>query len=529
MTPRSLVPALAALLLAAPGCRIGAAPAPSPLAEAIAADPVLGQARGEALPLRVAVSPVRLHADVDAVDGPDEAALHGARPEPEPIREAVIDALRASGWFRQVAPRGRAGATLESARHAAWEARDDLLVEVEVRSYFHSYLGHVNYLWWLFLYTGGVWPGYFVPVDRYGVGLEVAVRVETVHANPPLLAETYTVRPDQVAVELTPLERGFAGFLDLGALWNVETWLDESNWRAIDEVAAPHAWRRLVLELLRDLEAGLRRPLLAGAPGEREGLLRKLRKRMALVVGVQEYADSRVGRAPHAGADADALAAFWRTAAGGGLVADRDLIVLRDEAATKEGILAALETIRSRVNPSDEVVVTFAGLGATLAGGTACLLPHDADPELLGASALDLAELGAALEALSAERVVAFVDASFAGHRADGRTFAGAAAVEVGAAALDAALGLRAGHAVVLAAQPGQAALSLPDSEAGLFTHVVIAALAGAADADGDGRVLLDEVVGFARREVRGRADLEGAEQEPLALWREPVPIGWPR
>lgn len=531
---RSLACASTLILLA--GCRVGGVPEPEALEHALAADPVLAHAveRTEVpLPFRLGVAPIRATFRPDDLFAKDKASLHGSLPDLDRFRKRVIRGLEATRLFKRVAARGRAESSSHEVGELAWDSRDDLVLELSLESYHQAYLGHSNYLWWFICYVNAVWPAWFVPVDYYGVGLQVEARVRSIQGDaPPLFVGAYVIKPDETLQELTPFDRELASFLDLGALWNVETSLDDSNWQAIERSVGPHARQAFVIRLLRDLESKLAAPMTAGGADAREALLSKVRKRFVLVVGVSSHGDESLGTVPNARNDAQGLSAFFASSAGGGLTPGRDLITLVDAQATRQGILDALATVASRATASDELIVYFAGQGVAVTAGEDValrLLPEDADSKDLS-TALDLAELGALLESTPAARVAVFLDASFAGARSGGRTLGAKDAATPTQSQLDRVLPTGPGRVTLLASRHDQAAGELPGARAGLFSHVLLTGLQGQADEDEDGRVTLQELRAHLEAVVPRQAGLEGFVQQPLILGADDAPaLAWPR
>lgn len=484
-------------------CRFEAVPPPPPFDVPRPAAPV---------PLRLAVAPVRMAPDLNARA---EGAVHLSRPDPAELREGVVDALRAWGAFARVAARGTSQDGTAAVDSLVWAERDDLVLELTVQDAWSEYRGHSNYVGWFIAYAAAIWPAWWVPVDYYGVGLRVQARLRGLARGvEPLLERTFFVSPQETQQELTPSDRELVGFLDWAALWNVQASLDDSNWRAIERAVGPHARRAVEQALGREVAERVARPLTSGSPVEREQVLRRARKRFALVVGVSSYADGGLGGGGFAAGDARALAATLGEPRGGGLVEGRELHLLLDEQATRAAVLDAIAAVASRAAPTDEVLVCLGALGASLDGGAPAVLLHDASAADLPATALALTDLGAALAAVPAERLLLVLDGSFEGSL-DG---------------LAAALRLAPGRAALLAARPGQSSRGLPSARTGLFADVLRRTIGGAGDVDGDGRVTLSEAYEHLRATVLERAALEGFEQEPAAIGLEGAAgLGWPR
>jgi uncharacterized caspase-like protein len=573
-----LLPLLVILPLLVGGCRFDPAPAPDPWPQDLAKSEL---SEASPLPFRLALAPLSLQFDPDA-RYQSEGKRFALRPDLRTLRRELREGFEALGMFQRVAARGPEGANPKRVAEIAWSENDDLILEIELLDYHQAYLDHVNQgTWWVF-YVGAIFPAYWVPVDRYGCQIEALVRLRGVQGGPPLLEESYLVRADEAGVpqELRPLDREFVGLLDVYALWNVWNSLDESNWRAIERQVAPHAWRRLLLKIFSDLEERIAAPLRDVE--RREETLRLIRKRFGLIVGVQRYLDPRIGSAPHAAEDARRVRELLVAPEGGGLDPERDLQVLLDGKATKGAVLEALDVLAARAAPSDEVVIYLAGNGASgiaptpsqsvatldLASGIAPLgsaslaplesavhaaaggdgvapltttrgvfLTADTRSDAPWLSGLTFEELGLALRKIRAGRLLLVVDAGFGAPEEGGRTFAlgeGGASDEgvppprLSPAAIAHALGLEPGRAALLAADSSQTALALPGAQAGLLTYAFDLGARGAADQDADGRVSLQELSDYVRREVRGRAGLEGFEQEPLIIGDAPE-LGWPR
>jgi hypothetical protein len=481
----------------------------------------------------------------------DKPTKHAFIPDLDAFRATVVEGLDALALFQRVQTRGEVSDTRGQVLEQAWEARDDLVLDLEVRSYHQELLGHTGSLLWFVLYASYVFPAWYVPIDRYGGGLEVHVRLGSVQQGAdPLLDETYFVRPEEVSQEFTPDQRELAGFLDLGALWNVETSLEESNWKAIERGVGPHTQRRFLVKLLRDIEARVASDLRSGATTTREKLLSKIRKRFAIVAGVSAYEDPAIGTCPFAARDAEAVASLFASETGGGLVEGREMLLLTDGQATRDSILEGIALVASRATASDEIIIFLSGYGTTVSGrppdspaaaalggvagsvdeavggARAVFLPQDAQASTLGDSGLTLEDLGHALEGGSAERVVLIFDTSFSARGP--RTVTGSTETPR-PAGLAHDLRMRPGRAALFAAQPEGAAHDLVGAEAGLFSHVLCSGLAGAADRDGDGLVDLVELFGYAKVEVQSRAGLEGFEQKPLSLNVDSGSFSWPR
>jgi hypothetical protein len=139
-------------------------------------------------------------------------------------------------------------------------------------------------------------------------------------------------------------------------------------------------------------------------------------RQVAVLVGIDRYADADVPSLSYAVRDVDALAALLRQRFG-----YDELIVLRNEAATREGVLAALSGLSS-LRPDDAVLVFWAGHGATAvgAGGESVgyLVPHEGSlrPDRLPVEDISMEELRALLlRLIPARHRLLVVDACYGG------------------------------------------------------------------------------------------------------------------
>jgi uncharacterized caspase-like protein len=247
------------------------------------------------------------------------------------------------------------------------------------------------------------------------------------------------------------------------------------------------------------------------------------REHWAVIVGISTYDNSGIPPARHAVADAEAI---YEALVSAGLEPDNVVLLTdrTDRKPTLRNILWALGTFLARVARKDDtVVIYFAGHGGVEAdprglerdGLSKYLVPRDADPEDLYSTALPMDRLHTVFSRLEAEHVIVFLDASYSG-AADDRTF-GAKMVPRGA--VDTLflerLTRTKGRAIVAASRPGEVAVALGELGHGLFTHYLLEGLGGAADADGDGTVSLQELYEYVAPRVTRKARSVGARQHP--------------
>lgn len=198
---------------------------------------------------------------------------------------------------------------------------------------------------------------------------------------------------------------------------------------------------------------------------------------------------------------------------------------LIDAGATADAILSAvIDRLISETAPGDRVVLYFAGLGTTLSSGTPALLAHDAGSVL---GEIPLSTIAEVLAIVADREVLVVIDAGFDGGVPGARGRAGRASEEP--------VTFAGAEAVWIAASPGQ--LAWEAAGAGVFTAAWAEAVAGAADADGDGTVTAGEVTAHVAARLADWCDGAGAclaagrglaprfeGDDDLALWSR-VPL----
>lgn len=249
------------------------------------------------------------------------------------------------------------------------------------------------------------------------------------------------------------------------------------------------------------------------------------RERWAVVIGAGRYDNPAIPRLAYSVADAEAV---YQTLIGPGEFKKENVLLLTDKAARKptlRNIRYALGTFLARsARRDDTVLIFFAGHGGPEAdlrgaerdGLAKYLLPTDADPEDLYASALPMDEIRTIFERIEAERVVAFFDACYSG-AAGGRTFASqkTRAVSVDDLFLE-RLAQSRGRVVITASRASEVSIELSALGHGLFTYYLVQGLRGAADANSDGIVSLQELYAYLEREVGRRSRAVGGNQHPM-------------
>ena len=143
--------------------------------------------------------------------------------------------------------------------------------------------------------------------------------------------------------------------------------------------------------------------------------------------------------------------------------------------------------------------------------GTPYLLPYDGDPKTVGATAIPLAQAIKGLSESRAKEVIAFVDSCFSG--AGGRSVLPPGArplVRVREAQPTAQV------ALLTASAGNEISGPAPGENIGLFTKYLTDGVGrGAADADGDGQVSLQELLDYVKPRVARDAKKDHRDQTP--------------
>jgi len=249
------------------------------------------------------------------------------------------------------------------------------------------------------------------------------------------------------------------------------------------------------------------------------------RERWAVIVGAGRYDNRAIPPLRFAAADAEAMYKTLVEVAG----FKRENVILMTERTERKPTLRNLRqvlgTFLARApKKEDTVVIFFAGHGAPEVdprgaerdGLAKYLVPVDADPDDLYATALPMEEIRTIFERIEAERVVVFLDTCYSG-AAGGRTFAakGVRAGAVDELFLD-RLGRAKGRAIITASRPSEVSLELAELGHGIFTYYLTRGLAGDADLNRDGIVSLQELYEYVAREVTRKSRAVGGNQHPV-------------
>ena len=176
--------------------------------------------------------------------------------------------------------------------------------------------------------------------------------------------------------------------------------------------------------------------------------------------------------------------------------------IVMDAEATGRGIKQLFDKL-GKIEAQDSLILVLAGHGDII-NDEWYFLPHDVDLKNIAQTAISARDLQDALVNSPAKRIFLMVDACNSGAGIDSfnryRAFQRRIAEQVGR---------NAGVSVLTATRRDQLAAELTELGHGLFTHVILEGLAGAADTSpSDGKISAHELANFVGQnlEARGRS-----------------------
>ena len=176
--------------------------------------------------------------------------------------------------------------------------------------------------------------------------------------------------------------------------------------------------------------------------------------------------------------------------------------LLLDEEVTLDRIRSILGTyLRQKAGKNDMVIIYFAGHGATEVdpsspdgdGLEKYILPHNADPKDLYATAMPMNEISRIFQRISSENVIFISDTCYSG-ASGGRTITPSGfRASLSGAFLD-RLSHGRGRIILTASDANEVSVEKDELRHGVFTYYLLEALRGKGDMDGDGFITVDEV-----------------------------------
>lgn len=253
-------------------------------------------------------------------------------------------------------------------------------------------------------------------------------------------------------------------------------------------------WRRRFIIVLLSI-AALAGPVMADGP-----------RRYAVVIGINDYADSKIPDLKYAESDAKSLYATL-TNPKIGKFPKNNVTLLLGKAATPSAIKAAFWKLRG-IGKDDLVIIFYSGHGAK-EGDEAFWVTQNADHKALPATSLTNSEIRKYLRKIPTERMVILLDCCYA-----------ASTVKK---SLDDPSRLFGdfhgkGRVTIAGSAANQEALEYEDKKAGVFTHFLVGGLRGLADSNTDGVVTFEELWGYLGENVRKASVKQGGLHEPVII-----------
>ena len=236
----------------------------------------------------------------------------------------------------------------------------------------------------------------------------------------------------------------------------------------------------------------------------------------AVVVGINRYA--RLPRLKYAVNDARAFYDFLINA---NRIPAEKVTLLTDAQADLKNLRSVLGTeLKRNAGQDDRVIIYFAGHGATERdtmspdgdGLEKYLLPYDAEPDDLYATAMPMREIAHIFDRIQSQQLIFIVDACYSG-ASGGRTVPTAGyRATLSDSFLD-RLSSGRGKVIITASSANEVSIERDELAHGVFTYFLLEGLRGGADVDADGVVTVDEAYRYTATRV---IDATGKEQHPV-------------
>jgi uncharacterized caspase-like protein len=203
-------------------------------------------------------------------------------------------------------------------------------------------------------------------------------------------------------------------------------------------------------------------------------------------------------------------------------IPSENVTLLLDREASLSRLRSTLGThLKNKASKEDMVILYFAGHGATETdvrspdgdGLEKYLLPCDADPKDLYASAIPMREISYIFDRIRSERLIFIVDSCYSG-ASGGRTISTTAGLRssISETFLDRIAGGR-GRIILTASAANEVSEEKDELKHGVFTYFLLDGLLGKADTDKDGVITVDEIYNYVSKYV---PQVTGQEQHPV-------------
>lgn len=208
-------------------------------------------------------------------------------------------------------------------------------------------------------------------------------------------------------------------------------------------------------------------------------------KKFAVIVGVSDYRQSSANL-NFADDDAYRFYAYLKSC-DGGCVDDENMAVLVDEAATKENILNTMKKLFSQAGPDDMVIFFFSGHGSD---GLFC--PHDITSG--GSNILSHDDIKAVFKSSRARSKVVLADACHSGSIASSSSGQSSGGINNYK---------KSDVVIIMSSTARETSVENHKIRQGAFTYYLLKGLRGAADANHDRTITLEELFPYVKANVK--------------------------
>ena len=236
----------------------------------------------------------------------------------------------------------------------------------------------------------------------------------------------------------------------------------------------------------------------------------------AVVIGINAY--PRVRQLKYAVNDARAI--YDLLVKTNQIPSENVFLMVNGQASLKQ-LRSTLGTrLKNKAGKDDMVIIYFAGHGATERdmmspdgdGLEKYLLPYDADPNDLYASALPMREIAHIFHRIRSERLIFIADACYSG-ASGGRTVSiSGVRANISDAFLERIAGGK-GKVIITASSASEVSVEKDELRHGVFTYYMVEGLRGKADTDQNGLITVDEAYRYVSDKVPQATE---QEQHPV-------------
>ncbi len=233
--------------------------------------------------------------------------------------------------------------------------------------------------------------------------------------------------------------------------------------------------------------------------------IERRRRTWAVVVGINNY--QRVPKLKYALNDARGFYDYLTKVAN---IPPENVVLLLDEKATLSSLRSALGTmLKRKASKDDTVIIFFAGHGATEKDALSLdgdglekyLLPYNADPNDLYATALPMREIGYIFRRVESDRLIFLADCCYSG-ASGGRTIVEKGMrAQISDAFMDRITEGK-GRVVITASAANEIAMEKDQFRHGVFSYYILRGLRGEADLDGDRTITVSELFKYVSEHV---------------------------